>query len=274
MIKKTPRIEVTHLPKKTITRILSCVLCIPLLSGCGTTKPTASTLTTIKSPTASTTTTATAPTTATTVTYAKPKAVRGKVLIDAPILCQFPEYPTGCESVAAVMALKYVGETTSVDNFIDNYLECSQRMYWEGGKYYAPSPYEYFLGDPRSENSYGCMSTVIKQALIRYFGSADRVTDTTCVSLPNLCKTYIDNGVPVIVWASIGMIPITDGQTWLLPDGTEYTWPSNEHSLLLVGYDTSKYYFNDPYTGKVVGYTRSTVEQRYEQLGMQSLVVK
>ena len=248
-----------------------------LLGGCGTTAPAESTGATtapITSTSTSTTTTATTTKPTTTVTYAKPTAVRGKVLINAPILNQFPEYPTGCESVAAVMALKYAGEITSVANFIDNYLECSQRMYWKDGQYYAPSPYEYFLGDPRSENSYGCMSTVIKKALIRYFGSADRVIDTTCISLPNLCKTYIDNGIPVILWASIGMIPITDGQTWLLPDGTQYTWPNNEHCLLLVGYDTSKYYFNDPYRGTVVGYTRSIVEQRYKQLGMQSLVIR
>ncbi len=223
--------------------------------------------------TVSTTTTSTTKIT-TTVTYAKPSSVNGKVLISVPLLHQFPEYPTGCESVATVMALRYAGENTSVANFIDNYLECSQQFTWKDGKQYGPSPYEVFLGNPRTENSYGCMAPVIKKALIRYFGSEDRVTDTTGTTLSSLCKSYIDRGIPVIVWASIGMIPITDGARWTLPDGTEFAWPNNEHCLLLVGYDANKYYFNDPYRGTVVSYTRSVVEQRYEQLGMQALLIK
>ncbi len=172
------------------------------------------------------------------------------------------------------MALRYAGEKTSVANFIDNHLACSQDFYWWEGKFYGPSPYEYFLGNPRTENSYGCMAPVIKKALIRYFGSDDRVIDTTGKSLSTLCDTYISNNIPVIVWASIGMLNITDGRSWILPDGTTFAWPSNEHCLLLVGYDANKYYFNDPYTGKVVSYARSIVENRYERLGMQSLVVK
>ncbi len=172
------------------------------------------------------------------------------------------------------MALRYAGETTSVANFIDNHLECSQNFYWWEEKFYGPSPYEYFLGNPRTENSYGCMAPVIKKALISFFGSAERVKDTTGTSLSSLCKTYIDKDIPVIVWASIGMVQIKDGRSWILPDGETFTWPSNEHCLLLVGYDANKYYFNDPYTGRVVNYARSIVEQRYERLGKQSLVVK
>ncbi len=264
------------LPSKPVTRILIGTLCVAMLSGgCAVKSPVSSapttTTQTTSEATSTTTTTTLKPTT--TRTYIKPTRANGKVLINAPLLNQFPEYPSGCESVAAVMALKHAGENTSVYNFIDKHLPCSQNMFWKDGKYYAPSPYEYFLGDPRSQNSYGCMSSVIKAALIHYFGSDDRVIDTTGRALSNLCKTYIDNGIPAIVWASIGMIPLTDGPSWILPDGTTYVWPDNEHCLLLVGYDDGKYYFNDPYRGKVIGYARSVVEQRYEQLGMQSLVI-
>lgn len=172
------------------------------------------------------------------------------------------------------MALNATGEQISVGAFIDNYLECSLRFYWSGGKYYGPDPNEYYLGDPRSENSYGCMAPPIKKALIRYFGSDERVADTTGTALPDLCKNYIDRGIPVIVWASIGMVNIVDGTAWITPDGSTFTWPINEHCLLLVGYDANKYYFNDPYTGKTVGYAKSVTEKRYERLGKQSLAVK
>ncbi len=243
--------------------------CTPTASSDPISAPKTSTATTTDQTTAVTTTRIT-----TTVTYVKPTSVNGKVLIDAPLLHQFPKYPTGCEVVSAVMALQYVGEKITVENFIDNCMERSSKFYWQDGRYYGPSPYEYFLGDPRSENSYGCMAPVIKKALIHYFSSDERVVDTTGTDLPTLCKSYIDEGIPIIVWASIGMVKITDGPSWTLPDGTKYTWPSNEHSLLLVGYDANKYYFNDPYTGKLVSYARSVVEDRYERLGKQSLVVK
>ncbi len=262
---------------RCIPRAVIGALCaVLLLGGCNPTTPSnpISTPTTSTTTTAEQTTTATTTRITTTVTYAKPTAINGKVFIDAPILHQFPEYPTGCEAATAVMALKYVGEKIGVEDFIDNCLECSSNFYWQGGRYYGPSPYEYFLGDPRSENSYGCMAPVIKKALVRYFGSDERVVDTTGKALPELCKTYIDEGIPVIVWASIGMVNITDGPSWITPDGTKYTWPSNEHCLLLVGYDANKYYFNDPYTGKTVGYTKSVTEKRYEQLGKQSLAIK
>ena len=262
---------------KNIVTTLSYILCAALLlGGCApaapsdpTSEPTTSTATTTGQTTTATTTRIT-----TTITYAKPTAINGKVLINVPTIHQFPEYPTGCEVVTAVMALKYVGEKIGVENFIDNCLERSSKFYWQDGKHYGPSPYEYFLGDPRSENSYGCMAPVIKKALTRHFGSSDRVVDTTGADLSALCRTYIDEGIPAIVWASIGMVKITDGPSWTLPDGTKYTWPSNEHCLLLVGYDANKYYFNDPYTGKTVGYAKSVSEKRYEQLGKQSLAIK
>jgi uncharacterized protein YvpB len=196
------------------------------------------------------------------------------VLINVKTIHQFPEYLTGCESVAAVMALRHAGEQTSVANFIDNHLECSQNFYWSDGKFYGPSPYEYFLGDPRTENSYGCMAPVIKKALISFLGSEKRVVDTTGKSIDQLCLDYIDNDTPVLIWASIGMLQISDGASWILPDGTAFAWPSNEHCLLLVGYDANKYYFNDPYTGKVLGYAKWIVNDRYAKLGKQSLVVK
>lgn len=287
--------------KNTIS--ISCIiLCMTLLGGCvstglnessssSETLPSSTTFTTSatvltngslpSSTTATTPTNETAPSTSTTpttgvtipITATQTTVARSKVLLNVPTIHQFPEYPTGCESVAAVMALRYAGENTSVANFIDNHLKCSQNFYWWEGKFYGPSPYEHFLGNPRTDNSYGCMAPVIEDALVSFLGSRKRVKNTTGQSLDALCKTYLNNDTPVLVWASIGMVNITDGRQWILPDGTPFTWPSNEHCLLLVGYDANKYYFNDPYRGTLVTYARSVVEDRYNRLGKQSLVV-
>ena len=42
-------------------------------------------------------------------------------VIDVPYLDQSVRYPTGCESVSAVMLLRYLGYEMSVDEFIEQY---------------------------------------------------------------------------------------------------------------------------------------------------------
>ena len=46
-----------------------------------------------------------------------------KKIISAPYIDQSVKYPTGCESVSAVMLLQYLGYEITVDEFIENYLE-------------------------------------------------------------------------------------------------------------------------------------------------------
>ena len=63
-----------------------------------------------------------------------------------------------------------------------------------------------------------------------------------------LVEKYIDQGMPVIYWACINMRdPIVGPQWKLLDTGETFTWISNKHCMLLVGYDEDSYYFNDPY---------------------------
>ncbi len=195
------------------------------------------------------------------------------VLVDVPVIPQYPDYPTGCESVSTVMALRYAGEDVSIDTFVDEYLPKSRDFYIDGGLTYGPSPYDYFIGHPTSESSFGCMATVIEAALCNYFGSAERISRSETLSLEELCAQYIDQGTPVIVWATIAMLEVEPLTSWYLEDGSLYTWPGNEHCMLLVGYDSDNYYFNDPYAGALVSYPKSLADDRFEALGRQSVVI-
>lgn len=198
---------------------------------------------------------------------------KARVIEGVPVLSQFPDFPTGCESLSAVMVLKYFEENISADDFIDKYLPKSTKFYYEWGKKYGPSPYEYFIGNPRTAASYGCMAPVIEKAFCQYFGNSERVKNTTGAELAQLCEDYIDNDIPVMVWATINMLEINPKNSWYLSNGKRFTWPGNEHCLVLTGYDSNSYYFNDPYAGKTVKYEKKTVNQRYIELGRQSLVV-
>ena len=196
-----------------------------------------------------------------------------RFLLSIPPLSQYPDYPTGCESVTAVMALRYAGVSVSVDGFIDNHLPCDDRFYEQDGLLYGPDPYVNFIGDPRSSRSYGCMAPVIEKAVLSVEEGV-AVVNTTGETLVSLCDNYIDAGVPVIVWATMEMRPVGSGKTWFLPDGRQFTWPSGEHCLLLVGYNESEYLFNDPRHGTVVAYDKASVEAAYASLGKQSLVIQ
>lgn len=195
------------------------------------------------------------------------------IIKNVPVISQFPDYPTGCESVSAVMALQFSGENITVDEFISKHLPMSRDFYIDSDKKYGPSPYEYFVGNPKTSASYGCMSPVIEKAVTDYLGNSSRVETSKELSLEQLCKKYIDNNTPVLIWATINMLETNPVNSWYLSNGTRFTWPGNEHCLLLIGYSSEYYYFNDPYAGAMVKYEKQKVEDRFAELGKQSLVI-
>ena len=196
-----------------------------------------------------------------------------KMLADVPIIAQYPDFPTGCESVSAVIALQYAGVDISVADFVDKYLDKSTHFYNENGKRYGPDPHKVFVGDPRSTASFGCMAPVIENAVKKIVGSSMTVENKTGYTLPMLCKSYIDKGIPCVVWVSIGMLETYRSASWTLEDGSTYYFPANEHCMVLIGYSDTHYYFSDPYRGEQVKYACALAEQRFEEMGRQALVV-
>lgn len=241
-------------------------------------------------------------------------------MIPAPCIDQTADWPTGCESVSAVMLLQYLGVEISVDEFIKEYLPC--RPFEErDGKLIGADPRREFAGSPYDPDSMGCYAPVIRAALERVLaerggqterssdekeraGQSDRISDEkeragqsdgisdekerawqsdggsdenrtgkpywhvedlTGVSMERLCTEYLDRGRPVIFWACIDMKEPVTGPDWYLEDGTTvFTWISNEHCMLLVGYDETHYYFNDPWEHHgTTGYEKTLTEARH-----------
>lgn len=194
-----------------------------------------------------------------------------KIIKSVPLLNQFPEFPTGCESVSTVMALKFKGYDITVTNFI-NYLDKSDKFYTKDGVFYGPDPNKNFVGNPKSKTSFGCYAPVIVNAVSKFIGK-DKVKNTTGTSIENLCKNYIDNDTPVLLWASISMSKGKESAVWTLENGNSFFWISNEHCLVLIGYDDEFYYFNDPYVGAQVKYTKEKVQKCFDCYGQQSVVI-
>lgn len=209
-------------------------------------------------------------------------------IIKVPYIDQTVEWPTGCESVSAVMLLNYIGINISVDEFVDKCL-VKEPMINKDGKLYGPDPRKRFAGDPKDPDSFGAYAPVIMDALNKAFkiycnGSLDNdkltinnvkpntvnnyeAVDLTNAPMETIISDYIDNNKPVIFWASIDLKETIKGPSWTLSDtGEEFEWISNEHCMLLVGYDEDKYYFNDPWHNHgTIGYEKTLVEKRHEE---------
>ena len=198
--------------------------------------------------------------------------MRNTCYLEVPRICQYPTLPTGCESAAAAMVLKYYGEEIEAEDFAKEWLVCDSSFYSEKGIIYGPNPEEVFAGDPFSRNSYGCFAPVIAKAVNEHslLCEAEVLTDH---SLKNLCDTYIKKGNPILVWVTMGMKESYEGNRWVLDDGTTYTWPAGEHCMVLIGYDDRHYYLNDPMSGGTAGYDKTIVEKRYREMGMQAVYI-
>lgn len=197
-----------------------------------------------------------------------------KKLLDVPYIDQSIKYPTGCESVSTVMLLNYLGYDIGVDEFIDNYLE-KQSFREVDGVIYGANPREKFAGSPYDPDSFGCYAPVICKALEGMVKEKYEVIDETGSTLPELVSRYIDNGMPVITWACINMREPIVGPEWTLDNGEPFTWISNEHCMLLVGYDDENYIFNDPHENNgVISYEKTLVENRHSAQYMQAVGLK
>lgn len=209
---------------------------------------------------------------------APPEAPKKKI-IDAPYIYQNLEYPNGCESVSAVMALRYFGIDMTVDDFIENYLDMGDAPVVGG---IGPDPTLVYCGDPRRKDGWGCHSSVIVNALDKFIDYEKfTVSSYRGRTLDELCRRYIDRDVPVIIWATVGMVDSSAEQywaDWTTPQGKAVTYNKKLHCLLLVGYDENNYYFNDSmnlssHGTRYIGYSKATAEKAYNILGRQSIVI-
>lgn len=187
-------------------------------------------------------------------------------IINVPFITQVDNYPTGCESVSTVMALRHIGNYISVDKFIDSYLNKTGVPF---------DPNISFGGNPKTTYGYGCYAPVIQKALDKVLDGTGYYAETLKdVSLASLCSQYIDNNIPVIMWATMYMNPPYISSTWMF-NGQKIKWVAPEHCLLLVGYDENNYIFNDPLQNQALTfYSKSSVETAYQGLYKQAVVIK
>ncbi len=185
--------------------------------------------------------------------------------IDMELVYQHPELPTGCESVALTMLLKYYGFELEKTTIASDYL------------IYSSNFVEGYVGNPFSTGGAGIYSPGLTRTANKYLDAqgsdlnARNVTDST----PEELYRYVAEGTPVVVWNTVYFLqnqPSGQYQKW----GEKlYQWDSCEHCMVLTGYDLERnvVIVHDPIEG-VVERDAEGFWQRYENLGSMAIIIQ
>ena len=191
------------------------------------------------------------------------------LLSDFTVLSQYPELPNGCEVTTLTAVLNYQGLEAEKTVLSDDYLPKAPVG--------EANFYREFVGNPRDDDAYGCYAPVVVTTAESYIddsGSGLTVSDLTGASFQDLFG-YIDQGIPVIVWATQYNQQGHYSVTWHV-DGQDMTWFTPEHCIALVGYDLDDWTVTvaDPMTGELETYDLDAFESNYNDLHQQAIVIR
>ncbi|MCL2054860.1 MAG: C39 family peptidase [Oscillospiraceae bacterium] len=199
------------------------------------------------------------------------------VYIDMKNILQLPELPTGCEITALTILLNHLGFHAEKTDLARNYLPIGNG--WRAtvdGERHGDSFFDYFIGDPFGRG-YGCFANAIEKAAVKYI--ADNGGGFTVLNIsgsePDALYEYLIAGVPVICWATDGMIEPEYYESWYdYATGEKLDWYLNMHAFVLTGFNISAntVTLNDPMKG-IIDYNIDRFETRYRQMYSQAVVI-
>ena len=193
---------------------------------------------------------------------------RNTVMINGvPTINQYPNYPTGCESIALTILLRYYGVNVSADTIISS-LKKGDIPYYDNNVRYGGNPEIEFIGSPYSYDSYGVYNGPIADVANQFKAGATVRSGMPFDEVLNLVK----NNVPVIVWTSMNLAVPYVTNSWIYkPTGETINWKSQEHAVVLIGYNNDNVIISDPLRGSIRYQSRSVFESRYNYYGKRAV---
>ncbi len=184
-----------------------------------------------------------------------------------PTINQYPNYPTGCESVAITLLLNYYGVNVSPNDIINN-LKKGSLPYTENGLLYGGNPEVEFVGNPLQNNGYGVYENPIADVALMYKAGINIKSNFLFNDVLNLVKTKR----PVMVWTSMNLSLPYISSSWIYkPTGEKISWKANEHAVIVIGYNDNQVIISDPIGGRIKYQSRSVFEARYNYYGKKAL---
>lgn len=184
-----------------------------------------------------------------------------------PFINQYPDYPTGCESVAITSLLNYYGILVTPDNIIEA-LPKGSTPYYKNGIAYGGNPEIEFVGNPYSLNSFGLYEKPIAAVANKYKPNIKIATGTSFEDVLNIVR----KGTPVMVWTSMYLATPYISTSWIYePTGEKIYWKANEHAVVIIGYTPTQVIIADPIGGKMKYQSKSIFKERYNYYGKKAL---
>lgn len=193
---------------------------------------------------------------------------RSTVKIDREITySQFPNYPTGCESAALYILLKYYDIDVTIDQIIDS-LKKGSLPYKIEDEIYGGNPEEEFIGDPRDDSSYGVFNKPIAEVAEKYKPGVQNIEGLELEQVLEL----VSQNRPVMVWTTIGNLSSRISSIWIYrKTGEKIYWKENEHAVVIIGYNNQQVIVSDPYTGRITRYNKGTFRENYNYMGKRAV---
>lgn len=181
---------------------------------------------------------------------------------------QEPELPTGCEVTALAEVLNYLGFDIDKVELCDNFLPVD----YEG----AVNMYYAYIGDPKSNNGFGCYAPVIVKTAYEYFESVDSpcyAVDLTGTDFRELFYQLTQDR-PLIVWTTMGQRETYPNYKWTAGNGEDMVFNDYQHCVAVYGYDINEgiVYVADPLVGNTT-YDLSRFETIYDIMYKQTVLI-
>ncbi|PYI54433.1 C39 family peptidase [Paenibacillus flagellatus] len=175
----------------------------------------------------------------------KPKPA--SAMLDAPVVRQLPELPAGCEIVSLTMLLNYYGIDKGKMELFGEMKKDPTPIRWEKGAIaYWGHPNTGYVGDATGKSrGFGIYHAALFDTLKAYVPTAKDLTGSAFDAV----ERQIADGYPVVVWTTIDFAVPQKWVSWDTPVGPIET-TFMEHAVLLVGYDETHVFVNDPLSGK------------------------
>ena len=197
----------------------------------------------------------------------KEEEEKRKLYESFPTFNQFPNYPTGCESVALYLLLRYHGVNVNVEEIVSS-LKKGPLPYENNGQKLGGNPEVEFIGDPKTKYSYGVYNKPIVEVANQYKSG---VVSKIGLDFSEVLK-LVQEKHPVMVWTTINLSKPFISTTWVdYETGDTIQWISGEHAVVIFEVEDSQVVVSDPYTGTIRKLDQKTFESRYNYLGKRAI---
>ena len=185
--------------------------------------------------------------------------------IEMELIYQHPELPTGCESVALTMLLKYYGFDIEKTTIAKDYLV------------YSTNFVEGYMGNPFTTAGAGIYSPGLTRSANKFLDAqesdlnAKNVTDST----PEELYRYVSEDTPVVIWNTVYFLQNQPTGLRVKWGEKTYEWDNCEHCMVLSGYDLERnvVIVHDPIQG-IIERDADGFWERYERLGSMALIIR